>query len=59
MMRFWRGIITGGLLGAALGMVLKPQKKPEQMIMGTTRKAGRRAQKMMKGMSRKVNDMIK
>ncbi|WP_149026586.1 YtxH domain-containing protein [Desulforamulus ferrireducens] len=58
-MGFWRGIITGSLLGAAVSMFLKPQRKPERMIMNTTRQAGKRAQKMMKGMTRRVNEMIK
>lgn len=58
-MGFLRGIITGSLLAAALGMFLKPQRKPERMIMNTTRQAGRRAQKMMKGMTKRVNDMMK
>ncbi|SHE58011.1 YtxH domain-containing protein [Desulforamulus putei] len=58
-MGFWRGVITGSLLGAALGMALRPQRKPERMFLGTTRKAGRRAQKIMKGMTKRVSDMIK
>ncbi|SHG72028.1 YtxH domain-containing protein [Desulforamulus hydrothermalis] len=58
-MKFWRGVITGSLLGAALGMVLRPQRKPERMFLASTQKAGRRAQKMMKGMSKRVSDMIK
>ncbi|GAB6182011.1 hypothetical protein JCM14036_33300 [Desulfotomaculum defluvii] len=58
-MGFWRGVITGSLISAAMGMVFRPQRKPEQLIMKSTRNASRRAQKMMKGMSRKVNDMMK
>ncbi|MCL4440595.1 hypothetical protein P378_05385 [Desulforamulus profundi] len=58
-MGFWRGIITGSLLGAALGMIIRPQRKPERMLLGTTRQAGRRAQRMMKGMTKRVSDMMK
>ncbi len=59
MMRFWRGVIAGSLLGAAMGMFFKPQRKPERLLLGTTRKAKHRAQKMMKGMTNKVSDMIR
>lgn len=58
-MGFWRGVFTGSLLGAALGMALKPQRKPERMLMNTTKQAGRRAQKIMKGMTRRVTDIMK
>ncbi|AEG61374.1 hypothetical protein [Desulforamulus ruminis] len=58
-MGFWRGVIAGSLLGAAMGMAFKPQRKPEKMLLGTTRKARNRAQKMMKGMSSRVSDMIR
>ncbi|MDO7788711.1 YtxH domain-containing protein [Desulforamulus aquiferis] len=59
MMGFWRGIVAGSLLGAALGMVFKPSRKPERILMGSTRKARHRAQKMMKGMTNRVSEMIR
>ncbi|WP_156779578.1 YtxH domain-containing protein [Desulforamulus reducens] len=58
-MGFWRGVITGSLLGAAMGMVFKPQCKPEGLFLKNTQTASRRAQKMMKGMTKKVNDIVK
>lgn len=40
-------------------MMLKPQKKPERMLMAGTRRARQKARKMMKGMTNKINEMIR
>lgn len=56
---FWRGVITGGLFGAAMGMYLLPHhQEAQRAIMRGTGMAGKRARKMIRGVSRTVSDLM-
>jgi hypothetical protein len=50
---FWRGVIAGSLLGAAMSMYMEPKSN----IMGPRQR--KQANRMIKGMSHSVRDMMK
>lgn len=50
---FWRGIIAGSLLGAAMSMYMEPKGN----IMGPRRR--RQANRMIRGVSHSVRDMMR
>ena len=56
---FWRGLITGSILGAALSMMKGSEKSFQGLNFGSKRKNMSRTKRMLKGVSRTVNDLIK
>lgn len=58
---FWRGIITGSIIGAAISMMaggnMVNQKK--SLLRYSTGRTGSRARKMFRGVSKTVNNLIK
>lgn len=58
---FWRGVITGSIIGAAISMMAGGWHKQEQKgILGyTSKRAKFRAHRVIKGVSKTVNDLIK
>lgn len=60
---FWRGLLTGGFLGAVLGsnFLMSPQRKRmvSKRIVGQSKKLRNRAQKMMEDISSNVTDYLK
>jgi len=56
-MNFLRGIITGGILGAAVSILMGPEKKPEKRgLVGRTRP--RRDRSQVKGVLRSVGKTV-
>ena len=45
---FLNGLLAGGLIGAVVGLIAAPQRKPvaNKGLLGKTRRAGARAQKV-------------
>ena len=56
---FWRGLITGSILGAALSMMKGTRNRFDGLSFGGKRKSMSRTKRMLKGVSRTVNDLIK
>ena len=56
---FWRGLITGSILGAALSMMKGSNNRFESFSFGRKRKNTSRTKRILKGVSRTVNDLIK
>jgi hypothetical protein len=59
---FWRGLITGSILGAVMSMIKTPQRKPASFfdISKIRRKYPRRTtDRMIKEVSRTVSGLIK
>lgn len=58
---FWRGIITGSIIGAAVSMMAAGRHRQERKgFLGQGSKHVRsRAHRMLRGVSRTVNDLIK
>ncbi|TYO95087.1 hypothetical protein [Desulfallas thermosapovorans] len=59
---FWRGLITGSILGAVMSMIKTPQRKPSGVfnISRIRRKYPRRTtDRMIREVSRTVNGLIK
>lgn len=54
--RFFNGFLTGGVLGALMGMMLRPQRKPTA-IKGMVRR-GKMARRMVKGVRRTIRDWL-
>jgi len=51
---FWRGLITGGVIGTVIGLALYQRNVP-----WTGRRVGSRAQRVIRGVSRTVNDLVR
>lgn len=60
-MGFWRGVITGSIIGAAVSMMVGGRHhKDKKGILGySSHQARSRAHKMLRGMSKTVNNLIK
>lgn len=58
---FWRGIITGSIIGAAVSMMAggKMVSRKKGLLGYTTGRRGLKARRMFKGVSRTVNNLIK
>lgn len=58
---FWRGVIAGGILGAAVSMMATGgiQRQGKKSILGYTARGRNRADRMMRRVSKTVNNMIK
>lgn len=58
---FWRGIVAGSILGAAMSVMAgAKQKRERQNILGySSRQARSRARQMMRSMKKTVSGMIK
>ncbi|ACV63083.1 hypothetical protein Dtox_2269 [Desulfofarcimen acetoxidans DSM 771] len=56
---FWRGLITGSILGALLSMMTGSNKRFQNLSFGSKRKNTSRTRRMLKGVTRTVNDLIK
>lgn len=60
---FWRGIIAGGIMGIVAGMMMGPQRKPAPKglwkMAGGNRIVKSRANRVIKGVSKTVNNLIK
>lgn len=58
---FWRGVITGSIIGAAISMMAGGRNKQESKgLLGYASKQSRsRAHRMLRGVSKTVNDLIK
>lgn len=58
---FWRGVLTGSIICAAVSMMAGGWHKQEQRgILGyTSKRAKSRAHRVIRGVSKTVNDLIK
>jgi gas vesicle protein len=45
---FWRGLLTGGVVGAIMGMVMSPQRRPGGRFTVAAGRLQRRATRMWK-----------
>jgi gas vesicle protein len=52
---FWRGMVAGSVLGAVVSMYMEP--KSNRSIMGPRNR--KQAKRMMKGVSHRVQDLMK
>ncbi len=55
---FWKGVLTGGIIAAAIGMMAHGRGKKEMMNLGV-KQVGSRAHRVLRGVSKTVNDLIK
>lgn len=57
---FWRGVITGTIIGATISMMAGGRRQERKGILGYYPKQVRsRANRVLRGVSRTVNDLIK
>lgn len=57
---FWRGVITGSIIGAAISMMVGGRGQMSRaMSSDSAIEAKSRARRVFRGVSRSVNDMIK
>ncbi len=57
---FLRGVITGSVIGAAISMMAGKRQVEKRGILGqTSRKVRSRANRVLKGVTRTVNELIK
>jgi len=57
---FWRGVITGSIIGAAISMIAGDSARERKGILGNSpRQARSGAHRMLRGVSKTVNDLIK
>lgn len=56
---FLNGLLAGGLIGAVVGMIAAPQRKPSPRngIFGKTKRAGMRAQKVLDEVKDGIKDI--
>lgn len=57
---FWRGVITGGLIGAAVSIIVLPQLRPDtrEQIMARGRDIGGRAMDALQRVRRESEQVI-
>jgi len=55
---FWKGVLTGGIIAAAVSMMTYGRGRKEIMSNGV-KQAGSRAHRVLRGVSKTVNDLIK
>ncbi|MDD4237987.1 MAG: hypothetical protein PHT62_05475 [Desulfotomaculaceae bacterium] len=57
---FWRGIITGSIIGAAISMMAGDRVNQKKGLLGySTGRGGSRARRMFRGVSKTVNNLMK
>ncbi|HOV79525.1 MAG TPA: hypothetical protein PK728_05410 [Bacillota bacterium] len=58
---FWKGVIAGGILGATISMMVGGRHKKEKIDLSgySPKMVKSRAHKVLRGMSKTVNDLIK
>lgn len=57
---FWRGVITGSIIGAAISMMVGGRQGDMKAMASSGAKEARgRAHRVLRGVSKSVNDMIK
>lgn len=58
---FWRGVIAGGIIGAALSMMVGERRGyiSKAMVGRGAREAKSRAHIVLRGVTKSVNDLIK
>lgn len=58
---FWKGVIAGSLIGAAVSMMAgsKMANQKKGLLGYSTGRAGARARRMFRGVSKSVNNLIK
>ncbi len=58
---FLNGLFAGGLIGAIIGLLVLPQRKPEyrKKILGKTRTIKHTARKVMKDVSSGIDNLLK
>ena len=58
---FWKGVIAGSIIGAAISMAVGGRQVhvDREMVNSGAREARSRAQRVFRGVSRSVNDMMK
>lgn len=59
---FWKGVIAGTMMAAAMSMYIIPKRRRaierQRGLLGTTRRAGARAQRVVKGVSKTVSQLM-
>ncbi len=58
---FWRGMLAGGILGAAMSAMAagRMSRKGKRSILGYTARGRTRADRMMRTVTKTVNNLIK
>lgn len=58
---FWRGVIAGGIIGAAISMMLGERQGHISKVMAGNgaKEVKSRAHKVIRGVAKSVNDMVK
>ncbi|BAF59239.1 MAG: hypothetical protein HPY89_04135 [Pelotomaculum sp.] len=58
---FWRGVITGGIIGAVISMIAGARHRQEHRgILGYgSRRVRSRAHRVIRGVTKTVNDLLK
>lgn len=55
---FWKGVMTGGIIAAAISMMAHGRVRKDMMSQGV-KQAGSRAHRVLRGVSKTVNNLIK
>ncbi|MBM7855021.1 gas vesicle protein [Desulfohalotomaculum tongense] len=53
---FWRGLVTGSIIGATMSMYMTPNKKSRRSLIGPRRR--KQAGRMIRGVSKTVQEMM-
>lgn len=59
---FWRGVITGSIIGAAISMMAAGGRRgyiSKDAASGCAREVKSRAHRVLRGVSKSVNDLVK
>lgn len=56
---FLNGLMTGGVIGAVIGLFVSPQMKKQKNLMGQAQQAQSRARKVIKGVRQTMDDLMK
>lgn len=55
---FWKGVLMGSIIGAAISMMAHGRGRKDILGQGV-KQAGSRAHRVLRGVSKTVNDLIK
>ena len=55
---FWKGVLTGSIIAAAVSMMAHGRGRKD-MMSHDVKQAGSRAHRVLRGVSKTVNDLIK
>ncbi|NLI12697.1 hypothetical protein [Pelotomaculum propionicicum] len=55
---FWKGVLTGGIIAAAISMIAHGRGRKDMMNQGV-KQVSSRAHRVLRGVSKTVNDLIK